>query len=216
MEILRPVGSGLISVWNSGDFAFDARGNITAIGAQTFGCKTIVRLCQIRILLRSCWTQWRQCSLALIVRQSNSRKPREVKKLSRAANNCDGVSCRGHGYRSVRLLTSSQRSRMLSFITAHPEEHEALISAMAFAAPDPCRLDQPQTARRRRVPPDGESSPPREAGKETNPAQRRPAPAPGCQRQDPRAEEARAAGHHRDSGYDSPVASRAGRQALGL
>jgi len=38
---------------------------------------------------------------------------REVKKLSRAANDCDGVSCRGRRKRSVRLLTGSRRSRML-------------------------------------------------------------------------------------------------------
>ncbi len=38
---------------------------------------------------------------------------REVKKLSRAANDCDGVSCRGRRKRSVHLLTGSRRSRML-------------------------------------------------------------------------------------------------------
>jgi len=97
---------------------------------------------------------------------------------------------------------------MLPFVTAHPEEHEAPVSAMAFAAPDPRRLDQPQTAGRHRVPPDGESSSLREARREANPAQRRPAPAAGRQRQDPRAENARASGQHRDSGDDSPVASR--------
>jgi hypothetical protein len=51
---------------------------------------------------------------------------------------------------------------MLRIFTAHPEEHEGTVSAMAFVALDPGRLDQPPTAERHRVPPDGESDPQRE------------------------------------------------------
>ena len=53
MQVLRPVGSELISAWNSGTFAFDARGNITAIGAQTFGYDSADRLTEARILPQS-------------------------------------------------------------------------------------------------------------------------------------------------------------------
>ena len=58
---------------------------------------------------------------------------------------------------------------MLRILTAHPEEHEVVVSAMAVVAPDPRRLDQSQTTGRRRVPHNGESGPQRETREETNP-----------------------------------------------
>ena len=67
---------------------------------------------------------------------------RRVKIFGRAANDCNGASCLGGRQRRVRSLTECQRSRMLRILTTHLEEHEAPVSAMAFVASDPCRLDQ--------------------------------------------------------------------------
>ncbi|MCU0225324.1 MAG: hypothetical protein MUF27_14940, partial [Acidobacteria bacterium] len=50
MQVLRPAQSGLISAWNSGNFAFDGRGNITAIGAQTFIYDSADRLIDAKVL----------------------------------------------------------------------------------------------------------------------------------------------------------------------